>query len=311
MVGDKMRNLLYIGIWCLVLCGCAETTAPQRYKQNSYYISGLLHADSTVTKESAIIVGKTTDFNNPNAGGLHIADARVLLKDVTTGDSVRLVYIQGSALDASYQSGYYDSCGVMTILPEHQYQLTVKVMENGQEQVITANTKVPKRVHVLPNAGYVGTLNASLPQIRYEEIDRKYPLELQTTDNNNIDIYLETYCLESYHDAQFIYAHYYGGDEHPTKPKDYEDPVTGAPRKGVLYYEYKPVQTVQGYLITERNYQMYFSFYGRTRVTLYSIDSNYYHYLYSAEPYLHGGVANGIGYFGSVSGDVLYTQIIQ
>ena len=52
-------------------------------------------------------------------------------------------------------------------------------------------------------------------------------------------------------------------------------------------------------------------FFGRYRISVFHVDENYYRYLYKPEGYNFGGVEQGIGYFGSRSGQSIYTRVIE
>ena len=61
----------------------------------------------------------------------------------------------------------------------------------------------------------------------------------------------------------------------------------------------------------DRGYKGAIVFYGRLSITIYNIDDNFYQYLYKPEGYNFGGIQNGIGYFGSVSGSTIYTEVVE
>jgi hypothetical protein len=46
-------------------------------------------------------------------------------------------------------------------------------------------------------------------------------------------------------------------------------------------------------------------------VTAYVIDDNYYYYKFMTDGYLHGGVVNALGCFGSKSGGTMFTKIVK
>ncbi len=85
------------------------------------------------------------------------------------------------------------------------------------------------------------------------------------------------------------------------------------PRKMKFWYSYQPslYEETDMFLITDRGYKASFIFYGRYEIQVYSIDENYYKYLYNTNGFLHGGIENGFGYFGSVSGGKLFTKIVE
>ncbi len=100
-------------------------------------------------------------------------------------------------------------------------------------------------------------------------------------------------------------------EEFPKDQESYENEMTGSPRRGFGYYQYKPVAEDGGYFVEIGFNQLSYTFYGQYRTTVYSIDDNYYSYLYKYEGYKHGGVHNGYGYFGSANGQQMWSKVIK
>ena len=95
--------------------------------------------------------------------------------------------------------------------------------------------------------------------------------------------------------------------DYPRNEAEYMSGLCKYLRRNMNYYMYQP----ENYMISLNSYESSLLFYGRTKISVYSIDSNYLNYLYKSDGYTHGGVVGGIGVFGSKSGKVLYTKVMQ
>jgi len=142
----------------------------------------------------------------------------------------------------------------------------------------------------------------------YDDIDNQYPVQISVKEGIETVLYEEYYCLESWYNAYYIQDMF---EEKPETESDYEDSMTGYPRKAISYGRYLPKIVDNEFLIKIPFVKSGFTFYGKHQVTLSLIDNNYFYYLYKTQGYFQGGVNNGIGYFGSASRKKLYTNIIE
>lgn len=307
----KQLTIILSIIACIFLSACTDATSPDRVQNLSYVISGSLYAGKSVESMHPIFIGQTANVNGGSFNNLIITNAIVVLKDTNTNEQTILTYTNPS--DSS-RIGYYDAYHQMLIVPGHTYRIDV-LIPNSTNTVDTvwAETIVPAPITIQPNAGYAATLPATLdayPTMKYKRIDQDYPLFINTNNDNIVNILMESYCLEDYQNAEFLFT-FMGSPTHPEEYEDYESVMDGSPRLSKWTTSYKPEFINNLYTIRDASYSTIFNFYGRQRLSIYATDDNYYKYNYMTEGFRHGGIHNGIGYFGSLCGQEFYTRIIK
>jgi hypothetical protein len=139
----------------------------------------------------------------------------------------------------------------------------------------------------------------------YDTIDNQHPLTIYTADDAEFNLFMEFYCMEEWQDADFINVVI--GPSSPESEDEYRGGLNGAPQRLMTFFPYQPENGV----VNMATYQQNFTFYSKHRVSIYAIDANYYHYLYHQDGYSWGGVEGGIGYFGSGTGTVVFTEVIE
>ncbi len=300
-----MKKIIYIIIIMslLLLTACEELTSSKRYTSDRYVVSGLLLANKTVSMENPIVVCKTVEVDGGNVMDFFVTDAIVVLTDVQNQVEYPLTF-DSDLMNKKF--GYHDPSNSLIIKAGNEYMLSVKTVSDS----IWATTTVPDSISVVPNPGYSFVNQLPYPQMVYSNIDRDNKIKFQTFSSNNINLFVEYYCLEEWQDAEYTLT-FGSSEEYPKDQESYENELNGSPRRGFGYYQYKPVAEDGGYFVEIGFNQLSYTFYGRYRTTVYSIDDNYYSYLYKYEGYKYGGVHNGYGYFGSANGQQMWSKVVK
>lgn len=298
----KKLSIILILLTLLLLTACEQFTSDTRYTKDKIVVSGLLYANKTVSMENPIVVCKTIDVNGGNLFNFFVPDAYVLIKDLQTNDEYPLML----GIDSlTSKIGYFDQSSSLVIQAGRSYLLSVKTDTDS----IWAVTTVPQPITMVPNPGFSLVNQHPYPTMVYSRIDMDHKIKFQTPDANNINLFVEYYCLENWEDAEYTLT--FGGPTHPKDEDEYENNMDGSPRRGYGYYQYKPVPETGGHFVEIGFNQLSYTFYGDYRTSVYSIDNNYYSYLYKYEGYKFGGVHNGYGYFGSANGHQMWSEIIK
>jgi len=305
MVGVKMKNRLMIIIALLLLLGCEKTTLPKRYEDDLHFLTGIIRVGEFVNAENPIRVGTTVSAENGNIDELIDASVTVNLQKIVN-ENVE------SEIELSYweeSSGFVDLDEMFEIMPNSRYRV-VGYFATGDS--IWAETVTPELINVVAdtlvndNSAFTGTYpEGEWPELVYEEADEFHPIQVVTQNNNELYLYNEFYCLETYDNAKYLNPGL--GDEYPADEDEYSNAATGYPQKVETFFEYQPTDN----LVSMGFYQSNLMFYGKHQVTVYSIDQNYFNYLYQPEGYTDGGVRNGIGLLGSACGKKFYTEIVE
>ena len=172
----------------------------------------------------------------------------------------------------------------VVIRPRTTYQLKAQV--GGT--TIAARTTTPIAFDVL-RAPRV------LPEVmRHAAIADSFPLVVSCSDPEQVFL-VDVYCLEEYQNARYVYR--IGTAEHPKDLNEYGG-NDRPPRCIRAYFRLKDLRLEgAGYPIDFYGDMM--AFYGEYQVGVFSIDQNYYGYLYRDHPERNGGIDGGIGVFGS------------
>lgn len=299
----------------MLVAACDNFTSEPRFDGDVYAISGLLISDSIVSMEHPIYITKSSTIENFNSIDLFVADASVTLTDLTSNTSWSLT----PAIDMIELKVKWIDENDNVIQGGHKYRIDVTIP--GYDKTIWAETTVPPSVMIdpdfnqynLPTEGYSLSETAMVPTL-FDTIDSRYPLAINTGSvSGAFNFMTELFCLEEFstdlefttpvfgftHASEDMESSYYSNDESVRRIKIMGRYVS----KGQAGY-------ADNYLLV-RDYKQAFVFYGRYRVSSYITDDNYYKYNFMPEGYLHGGVHNALGYFGSASGGVMYIKIVK
>ncbi|MCK4654363.1 MAG: DUF4249 family protein [Candidatus Cloacimonetes bacterium] len=287
-----------------VLFGCDDFTSSERYKDDNYVITGLLYEGQPI---QPIFIGKTISPFNDEFTDMNIDYAEVTIKEFngeTLIDSVQLVYFpleEGIGV-------YIDPFQIKIISSDYIYRIEAWI----GDELVFAETEVPDSIYVLLDEAFTTDSTTIFPQLIYETADSEHPLIIQTINDEVVNMMFKFYCLEEFEDEpQYIIV--FGDHETPEDEEEYENPNDGFPRRINFFGSYLPVwnEEYQQFLVTESAYSGPIVFYGDYEISVYSISQNYFNYLYMTDGYTHGGIQNGYGYFGAVSGTSLYTEVIE
>ena len=274
MPGLKTLLLRAVLLLPLLLSGCGGAPTKPKYVEE-IAISAYLYVGEAVSASNAIVLTRTRPVDEYyDAGEAAIQDAVVTLRadDTALEDTLRML-----------APGRYADPAVV-IRPLMTYHLKAQIGGTA----ITASTTTPNAFEVL-RAPRV------LPDVmRQAVIAESFPLVVSCPDPEQIFL-VDVFCLEEYQNARYV--HRIGSAEHP---KDYAEygSDNGEPRHISAYFRLKDLGGGKaGYRISFYGDMM--AFYGEHLVGVFSIDQNYYSYLYRDHPELSGGIRGGIGVFGS------------
>jgi hypothetical protein len=206
-----------------------------------------------------------------------------------------------------------------TIKALETYRVEVRIP--GYDPLISAETTVPPMAELVddylqqnvPGEGYSYSQN-NMPQLPYSVSDSRYPLALDLGEHGGVyNLLAELYCLEEF-SSSLEFTTKILGQTHATADMEESYYAAGEGIRRIRFInrfsaDQQPEQ--DGNYIVLRDYRQGFIFYGRYRVSMMVADDNYYKYNFMPEGYLHGGVENALGYFGSASGGTLYTNIVK
>lgn len=278
-------------ILVIVSAGCSNEEDDPAYREE-VTIFGYLFIDEAITPENAIYIGKTMPLDEEySAYGSALSGLTVTLQQMDTGSSYTLT----EALD---RPGFYSNSSVV-IRERTTYQLALTY--NGR--LVTAQTTTPWPIEMVQEP-------AEMPDsLVYDDIPVTNPAVFRCVDPTEEQVcYVDVYCLEEWEDARYI--HPFLGQEYPNDEEEYESGPDGEPRHIYGYLRLKNFdQQGDNYLFDW--YGGMFWFYGRYQLGFYSLDDNYYNYLYREHPELSGGVENGIGVFGSADREIYFVKVVE
>jgi len=308
----KIMMLSVILLSCLLIVSCDNTSGP-RFKGEVFTVAGLLMADNPISLSYPIYITRSSSIEEFDPLELFVWDADVLIKDLDTGETFSLT----PSLH-EFKIKYIDLAEHI-IQPEHHYRLEVQIP--GMDSLIWAETTVPQRVELKPDPYGInppGTGYSFDPEttniIPFNQIDTNYPLVVSTGNTLGIfNLWIETYCMEEF-STNLEYTNQLLQEMHPSANIEelYNQGSLGIRRLELANrFQSAPLEGLPGYYVVLKNYSTAFIFYGKYRVRVWVIDDNYYRFHYMVDGYLHGGVHNALGYFGSASGGELYARIIK
>jgi hypothetical protein len=178
------------------------------------------------------------------------------------------------------------------------YHLEIRV----DGRTVTATTTTPAAFET-PREPRVITAGV----MRQSAIADSFPIVIACPDPKQIFL-VDVWCAEDWQNARFI--HRIGGGQ--DTPQSYEEygGSDGQPRHIAAYFRLKDLShSDQGYLVGFYGDMMWF--YGQYKVGIFSIDENYYNYLYRDYPERSAGVNGGIGVFGSACRKQYSVKVVE
>lgn len=299
----RLQIIIIIAMSLLLLTSCSDMVSDKRFNKDIYILSGVIYAGETINNNNAITIGKAIDAENGNIQDLIVTNAIVNITDITTNQVYPLTFFPNSNFT---KFGYCDLSSSLIVQQGHTYTITAQI----GDQTISAQTTVPDSISIIDNPGYSFINQRPYNTMVYDNIGSDYSLKIQTYSPDNINLLNEFYCMDEWNEVEYT-LEFPGANSSPQDEEEYENPMTGDPRLYRGYYAYKPQLDNGKYVINLGFSQLSYTFYGNYEVRMYSIDHNYYSYLYKPEGYKYGGVHNGYGYFGSANGKKVWTKIIK
>ncbi len=313
MVKKHLSRCLIILLPLLgLLLGSCENTSGPRFEGDVFTVAGLLMAGKPIHFEYPVYVTRSSAIEDFDPAEIFVYDAEVTVRDLDTG----LEFPLSPALH-EFRFKYIDMAENI-IQPDHRYRIEVTVP--GADSLIWAETTVPPCLTAEPDLygvnppGIGYSLNPGVNTvIPYASIDDDFPAIANTgSTSGNLFMMIETYCLEDFStDLEFASEFLQG--MHPDENMAAGYNAGRPPRRISIMYRFSsaPLAGFPDNYIVLTNYATAFVFYGRYRVRLQIVDANYFNYNYMDEGYLHGGIHNALGYFGSASGMNMYARITK
>jgi len=313
-----VRIIIVLTALLLLLSACADFTSGPRFDGDVYTIAGLLVAGQAISSEYPLYITKSADIESFDPLDIFVTEADVRIIEMCDEDTVQTWNLSPILDLVEYKVKWIDEAENV-ILPEYTYRVEVQIP--GNENTISAETTVPPAVELNPDyyghnvegEGFSFTED-QMGYVVHNNSDVRYPLAINTgSRTETFNMVSELFCLEPFStDLEFTTPIF--GQTHASE--DLEDSYYGEGegfRRVMIMGRFVPkIQPeYQDNYILVKNYRQGYIFYGRYRVKVYITDDNYYKYKYMPEGYLHGGVQNGLGYFGSASGGVMYARVVK
>ncbi len=305
----KYTYIILIIASALLIMSCEGPTSSKRYDKDFYYIiAGSLYENEPLSFHNSIYVGKTIPV------GGDIEEAFVTDADVVIYDDEGNEYPLQFGIDfETLHFGYYNE----NLVPQatHTYRIEARVpsaMDSTVIDTVWATTTIPKGVTIDMDTcftAYEDSVDAY--QLVWETAGEEHPMIINTTDGDPVFLYLKYYCLEEWDEVRMVKPIF--GEDTFEEEVDYDDPADHYPRLLSFIGEYLPEENGEGgYRVFNSSYQGTLVFFGRYRISVYSVDDNFYHYQYKPDSnFEYGGIHNGYGYFGSASGLTFYTKVVE
>ncbi len=309
-----MRYFLLVSlILCSLLLVSCEWTSGPRFEGEVFTLSGLLIAGRPIDRDQPVYLTRSSSIEEFDPWNIFVLDANIRIIDLTDSLDFDLVPVPHE-----FKVKYIDPTETI-IQAGHRYRIEVQVP--GSDSLIWAETVVTQTVGLETNLwgtypegeGY--SLDPDTQNtIVYSEVDVGYPIVLNTGGTQGVFNFLaEIYCREEF-STELEFTNPVFGIVHPDESLEPIYNSTGESMRRILFlgrFSSLPQPELPDNYILVRNYSQAIAFFGRYRVSAYVTDDNYYRYTYMPEGYLHGGVHNALGYFGSASGGVMYARIVK
>lgn len=260
--------------------GCSDdATAPPR---DEVAVFGYLFVGETVGAADPIVVTRVRPigaYYDPAEAAVNDAVVTLRREGDTRAETLRAV-----------GPGAYAAPG-FPIEERTTYDLRVEI---PGDRVLEARTTTPYAFDI---DGGPPVLPDSVP---HSIVQDTYPILVACENPAQIAL-VDVYCREAWQDARYITPF---GDH--AAPDDYDEygGDNGEPRHIQAYFRLQDlVRTGGGSGAGERYvidfYSAMMAFYGTYTVQVFTIDDNYYRFLYRDHPEEEGGIVGGIGVFGS------------
>ncbi|OQY27355.1 MAG: hypothetical protein B6244_10865 [Candidatus Cloacimonetes bacterium 4572_55] len=310
-----MRRQFYIVLLIIlsVFAGCSNDSGDPDYREE-LVIFGYLFVDEAVTPENAIFVGKTLPIDEYyEQSRSALSGAIVQLENEDASESFLL-----TEEDPQNRPGFYSNSDVVIESQTH-YRLTVETAD--QSKSAFSQTFTPYLMEMIEEPSYIpkelifdeddellptDTVPDSLTMV-FDDIPDYHRIVFRCSDPTEEQICLvDIYCLEKWQDAHYIYV--LNDHDQPEDEEEYEGQGSEEPRHTMGYLRLENFDEENGDYVFNW-YGGMFAFWGRYELGLYTIDDNYYNFLYKTNPEQNSGIEGGIGVFGSACRQVYYLKI--
>ncbi|HCX59857.1 MAG: hypothetical protein WCY87_04435 [Candidatus Cloacimonadales bacterium] len=299
----------------LCLCACDNLSSGPRFEGDVYSIAGLLMAGASISEDCPVYITRSSSLDDWDLSRIFVQEAQVEI--IELGSALR--FPLEAVFDPAEMKIKWVDPQSHTIKALETYRVEVRIP--GYDPLISAETTVPPMAELVddylqqnvPGEGYSYSQN-NMPQLPYSVSDSRYPLALDLGEHGGVyNLLAELYCLEEF-SSSLEFTTKILGQTHATADMEESYYAAGEGIRRIRFInrfsaDQQPEQ--DGNYIVLRDYRQGFIFYGRYRVSMMVADDNYYKYNFMPEGYLHGGVENALGYFGSASGGTLYTNIVK
>lgn len=302
------KKIIFVVLFfIMIFVNSCDLTSEKRFTDDVFFVWNILHVGSYIGwDDNPLIFGQSIEIDGNSFDDMFSTfdEAEVKITNMAIDSTIVL-----TPLSDSLNFVFFDESQQMLIEQNTKYRLDIDYIFDGEPYHIEAETTTPDSTQIIDNQYYISDPETEdFVDLPFEDINEVAPIKIVTSTGEEQYLQFEFYCLEDYQNAFFTSSIFSGPLE---SDEEYEDPATGAPRKIKFMGRYTPVLENEQYVITENTNQSAFVFYGRYMVTVYNLDDNYNEYLNSAESYSHGGINGGIGLFGSISGEKIYTKIVE
>ncbi len=281
-------------LFSLIVTSCDKNPAEVSLKYD-YSLYAYLIVGESIDTDKPIMIKQLLDPYKPlKDQEIGVTNAKVTIYTV---DKPERVFNLVHDANGNYISLTSDS---LIIRPNTTYKIQVEI----DQHIITAETVTPPLTvfrNELMSADSLHMPDADL------QLLREHPLKVSCNPGEQRIVYIETYCLEEYSNARFIYKYF--GSDYPKDQEQYESPTGGFPRRLVAVGVYSSRVNIDPENILITDYDSMFFFYGRNRLMVYVIDENYYQSIYMTKGWEKGGVTGAYGVFGSGMGSAFYVNI--
>lgn len=311
-----MVKHIAIIIFCLItLAACSDYHSGPRFEGDVFSVAGLLISGHSIDLEHPLYITKSSNISEFDPLNLFVTDAEVRIIDLETRKSWNLE----CRTDLSQMRVKWIDPQGNIILPEHSYRLELQIP--GHPELISAETTVPPAAALNPDyyqhgsPGACPSLNeADMGEVAFNAADYRFPIALDTFGKaGTFNFLAEIYCLEEF-STSLEFTTPVMGISHASPEMESGYYASGESMRRIMILSRFASSLSELYpsnYLLLRDYRQGYIFFGRYRVSAFITDQNYYRYKYMPEGYLHGGIKNGLGYFGSASGGTMYVKIVK
>jgi len=309
-----MLVIALIGV-SLLISSCDSLTSNPKFDGEVYSIAALLMAGYPINEDWPVYLTRSSSIENWNIQNLFVQQAVIKIIRLDNGEEFLLQAVP----DVSGGKVKWVDPLKNVIEPEKRYRIEVRIA--GYDKVISAETQVPPMARLerdyfgfnVEGEGF-GPDPFNMPQLQYSSSDIRYPLALDLGSRTGAyNLIAELYCMEDF-STDLEYTTPIFGMTNPSEDMETSYNSSGEGFRRIRYMGRFTAETQPEYnssYILLRNYRQGFIFFGRYSVSMIVVDDNYYRYNYMPEAYLHGGVQNGLGFFGSASGGLMFTKVVK